>query len=232
MKYIRWMLQRFHFSMIRPRLSRSLMAWFLTHVLADLSLAQVLLGFHLLREFLVSGNMACWLMLELGEKGSWREGAWVRAGGLCMLSPTKGRAFIIVIIVLCGFFLRFGQTWSAWLLMWYFPRCWAHWWYHQTLALIIMFSLVVEVNLGFLAFVSQTFLISLYKRVNREAAKPNLPVFLYSSISLQWMWNPTLQSTWTLLFSTTASFLPWISGDMSKREEGQVLQSLRGAVMA
>lgn len=43
------------------------MASFLTHVLAGFLIVQVLLGFLLLREFLVSGNRACWLMLELGE---------------------------------------------------------------------------------------------------------------------------------------------------------------------
>lgn len=45
----------------------SLIVWFLTHVLAVSLLMQVLLGFLLLRGFLVSGNQACWLMLELGE---------------------------------------------------------------------------------------------------------------------------------------------------------------------
>lgn len=64
--YINKILEKFSFHCsIRPCLS--LMAWFLTHVLDSLFLVQVLLGFLLLREFLVSGNKACWLMLELGE---------------------------------------------------------------------------------------------------------------------------------------------------------------------
>lgn len=49
------------------------MAGFLTHVLASFLLAQVLLCFLLLREFLVSGNKACWLMLELGKNFSRRK---------------------------------------------------------------------------------------------------------------------------------------------------------------
>lgn len=52
---------------------------FLTHVLAVYLLMQVLLCFLLLREFLVSGNQACWLMLELGENVPGRS-----------LSPTRG----------------------------------------------------------------------------------------------------------------------------------------------
>lgn len=50
------------------------------NVLAGLALTQVLQGFHLPREFLVSGNMVCWLTLELGENVP---------GGRCW-SPSRG----------------------------------------------------------------------------------------------------------------------------------------------
>ena len=45
----------------------------LTHVLAGCWPVQVLRCFPLQRESPVSGNQACWLMLELGGKRSWKE---------------------------------------------------------------------------------------------------------------------------------------------------------------
>lgn len=82
LEYINKISDKFHFQS-SIRLCLSLMAWFLTRVLAGFLLVQVLLGFLLLRESLVSGNQGLLVNVRTGRKHSWKEGARVQPGGVC-----------------------------------------------------------------------------------------------------------------------------------------------------
>lgn len=176
------------------------MAWFLTHVLAVSLLVQVLLGFLLLREFLVSGNQACWLMLELGENVPGRKVLESNQGGVYEVYSrkwydTQYRHHLLVsgyqhgnsLVLFC---FRFYELW---LTRAFTFGCFSSLHVHCirilllfsrtmnvlcmavnmvlsqmlssmmiscALALIVMFSLVFEAYIGFLACVSQTFLLS------------------------------------------------------------------------
>lgn len=68
--------------------------------------------------------------------------------------------------------------------MWYFPRCWAAWWYHVLLHLLLYFPWSLRRTLVFW-FVFHKLFSFLCDSVNSWAAKPNLAVVSYSSISLK-----------------------------------------------
>lgn len=90
---------RLHYWIIMDRISlqlpclttSDLTSWFLTHCLDRLLLLQVLLGFLLLREFLVSGNTFFFVVVNvrIGRICSWKEGGWGLPGGVCVASNKK-----------------------------------------------------------------------------------------------------------------------------------------------
>lgn len=87
----------------------------MTHVLAASLLMQVFLVFLLLREFLVSGNQACWLMLELGENVP---GTKVLESnqGVCMKSTAESDMTLNVDIILMSLFINMETHWFSFLL--------------------------------------------------------------------------------------------------------------------